>query len=62
MTELSDNDNDPVGTVQLEIGRRISPELPKTSLLIAVSLTGEPVLACELFTSILNPVDWAGRT
>ena len=51
-----------MGTVQLETGRRISPLLPKTSALIALSMTGLPALTSELFNSIERPVAWAGST
>ena len=61
-TESPSMERDPVGTVQLARGRIISPELPRTSVLIADRLTGEPVLACVMSISISNPVACAGST
>ena len=61
-TEPSCIDSEPVGTLQLERGSVISPLFPRISVLIADRLTGEPVLACCVSISILNPVACAGRT
>ena len=62
MTESPSIDSEPVGTVQFANGRMISPELPRTSVLMAEMITGEPVLACSTSISISSPVACAGST
>ena len=44
-TESPSIEREPVGTVQFARGSTTSPELPRTSVRIADSVTGEPVRA-----------------
>ena len=61
-TESPSIESEPVGTVQFARGRTTSPELPRTSFLIAERITGDPVRACVVSISISSPVACAGNT